>query len=208
MDAEQALRARFWTLLVVVLAMRTWFAFRVWRAGERILADRAALAREGPGARVTLWVFYSLTIALGAYVFLQRGGQGSLRDFGFPGAAAALWVRWAGVVLGAASVGLFVWTHVVLGRHWSPYLQLRAGHRLITDGPYARVRHPMYSAILGWMASLGLVAANWIPLAFAAIVAANFILRIRGEEAMMLEQFGDEYRQYMKRTGRLLPAWS
>ena len=64
----------------------------------------------------------------------------------------------------------------------------------------------MYTAIIGWMMSLGLVSANWIPLVFAALVALNFRLRIRGEEMMMLEQFGDEYRQYMKRTGRLLPV--
>ena len=64
----------------------------------------------------------------------------------------------------------------------------------------------MYSAILGWMLSLGLVAANWIPLACAALVAMNFLLRIQGEEKMMLQQFGEEYRDYMKRTGRLLPV--
>jgi protein-S-isoprenylcysteine O-methyltransferase Ste14 len=56
------------------------------------------------------------------------------------------------------------------------------------------------------MMSLGLVAANWIPLAFAALAAVNFILRIQPEEKMMLQQFGDEYREYMKRTGWLLPV--
>jgi protein-S-isoprenylcysteine O-methyltransferase Ste14 len=63
----------------------------------------------------------------------------------------------------------------------------------------------MYSAIVGWMLSLGLVAGNWIPFVFAALGALNFVLRIQGEERMMSEQFGDEYREYMKRTGRLLP---
>ena len=133
----------------------------------------------------------------------SRFQVGSVRRFAFH---APAWARWAGAGLGITSMGLFAWTHVVLGRFWSPYLQLRAGHRMMTDGPYARIRHPMYSAILGWMASLGLVAANWIPLVFAALVALNFRLRIQGEEKMMLQQFGDEYRQYMKRTGRLLPA--
>ena len=54
--------------------------------------------------------------------------------------------------------------------------------------------------------SLGLVAANWLPFVFAAMTALNFTLRIRPEEKMMLQQFGDEYRKYMKRTGRLLPV--
>jgi protein-S-isoprenylcysteine O-methyltransferase Ste14 len=108
--------------------------------------------------------------------------------------------------LGVASVGLFTWTHAVLGRLWSPYLQLRPGHRFIASGPYARIRHPMYSAIVGWLISLGLVDANWVPLVFAALSATNFMLRIRGEERMMLQEFGEEYRAYMKRTGRLLPV--
>ena len=103
-------------------------------------------------------------------------------------------------------MGLFAWTHAVLGRLWSTTLQLRAGHQLITAGPYARIRHPMYAAILGWLISLGLAGATWIPFVFAALSALNFMLRIQGEEKMMLQQFGDEYREYMTRTGRLLPA--
>ena len=55
--------------------------------------------------------------------------------------------------------------------------------------------------------SLGLVAASWIPLAFATLGAFHFRLRIQAEEKMMLEQFGEEYSVYMKRTGRFFPAW-
>jgi protein-S-isoprenylcysteine O-methyltransferase Ste14 len=95
----------------------------------------------------------------------------------------------------------------VLGRFWSPQVQLRAAHRLVTAGPYSRIRHPMYTAILGWAASLGIVLASWVPLLFAAWVAAILVLRVPREEQMMLEQFGDEYREYIKRTSRFLPRW-
>jgi protein-S-isoprenylcysteine O-methyltransferase Ste14 len=200
MDTENTFNAIFWTLLVAMLLMRSGFAFRVWRTGERIRADGAARQREGVLAHV---VAYVALLLLGGVVVQLGFGGGSVLRFAF---AVPGWSRWAGVGLGVASMGLFAWTHVVLGRFWSPYLQLRPGHRLVTAGPYARVRHPMYSAILGWMMSLGLVAANWIPLVFAALVAVNFMLRIRGEEEMMLQRFGSEYRQYMKRTGRLLPG--
>src|SRR4051812_23633667 len=199
MDSEAAFNAMFWTLLIVMLLMRFWFAFRVWRTGERIRADRAARRREGFWAHVVAYLFLLLLVALAVYVLFLNG---SLRSFAFP---APDWLRWTGLGLGIASVGLFVWTHVVLGRFWSPYVQLRPAHRLITAGPYARIRHPMYSAIVGWMISLGLVAANWIPLACAALGALQFLLRIGGEESMMLQHFDDEYREYMKRTGRLLP---
>lgn len=64
----------------------------------------------------------------------------------------------------------------------------------------------MYTAILGWLMSLGLVSGSWIPFVLTALAALNFVLRIGPEEQMMLQQFGDEYREYMKRTGRLLPG--
>jgi protein-S-isoprenylcysteine O-methyltransferase Ste14 len=200
MNTEEVLKAIFWTLLISMFLLRFWFAFRVWQTGERIRADRAALQREGWGARAIAYMFFLLLGALVLHVWLQGG---TLRTFAFP---APDWLRWAGVGLGLTSVGLFAWTHTILGRLWSPYLQLRPHHQLITIGPYARIRHPMYSAIVGWMMSLGLVSANWIPLVFAALFALNFRLRIQGEEEMMLQQFGDEYREYMKRTGRLLPG--
>jgi protein-S-isoprenylcysteine O-methyltransferase Ste14 len=201
MNTDDAFTVIFWALLALGLSMRSWFAFRVSRSGERILPDRAAREREGFWARAVEGLFSLLFIALVLQVCFLRGSL--VRKFAFP---APLWLRWTGLGLGITSVGLFAWTHVTLGRFWSTCLQLRPDHRLITAGPYARIRHPMYSAIVGWMMSLGLVAGNWIPLVFAALAALNFILRIQPEEKMMLQQFGDEYRAYMKRTGRLLPV--
>jgi protein-S-isoprenylcysteine O-methyltransferase Ste14 len=201
MNTEKTFNAIFWTLLVLMFLMRGWFAFRVWRTGERLLPDRAARQREGLWPQVIDVLFSLLLVALVLHVCFQGGSL--VRKFAFP---APGWLRWISLGLGLTSVGLFAWTHVTLGRFWSTCLQLRPDHLLITGGPYARIRHPMYSAILGWMMSLGLVAANWIPLAFAALGALIFILRIQPEEEMMLQQFGDEYREYMKRTGRLLPV--
>ena len=199
MKAEETFNAIFWTLFVLMFLMRSWFAFRVWRTGERLLPDRAALQREGFWT-VALDRLFSLLVA--AVVLLWFLGN-SLRSLVFP---APDWLRWAGLCLGITSVGLFAWSHAVLGRFWSTTLQLRQAHRLITAGPYARIRHPMYSAILGWLMSLGLVAANWTAFVLAALGTLIVFLRIQGEEEMMLEKFGDEYREYMKRSGRLLPV--
>ena len=200
MDTGKTFNAIFWTLFVLMFLMRFWFGFRVWRTGERLTAERGAHQREGLWTHVTGWGFHLLLAAVVVHLWFLGG---NLRRFAFP---APNWLRWAGFGLGLASVGLFVWTHAILGRFWSSYLQLRPAHRLITHGPYARIRHPMYSAILGWILSLGLVAANWVPFVFAALGALIFLFRTQGEERMMLEQFGDEYREYMERTGRLLPG--
>ena len=200
MDIEKPFNAVFWTLFVLMFLIRFWFAFRVWRTGERLGADRAAHQRMGFWARATDWLFLLLLAAVVVHLW-YRGGD--LRRFAFP---APDWLRWAGCALGITSLGLFAWAHAILGRFWSPHLQLRPNHRLIRVGPYARIRHPIYSAIVGWMMSLGLVAANGTPFVFAALGALHLLLKMQGEEKMMLEQFGDEYREYMKRTGRLLPV--
>jgi len=199
MNTGKTFNAIFWALFASMFLMRFWFGFRVWRTGERLLPDRAARQREGFWAR-NLDRLFSLLLAV-VVLFWFHGK--SLRSLAFP---APDWLRSTGLGLGITSVGLFAWTHAVLGRFWSTALQLRRDHRLITAGPYARIRHPMYSAILGWLMSLGLVAANWTPFVFAALGTLIVLLRIQGEEKMMLEQFGDEYREYMKRTGRLLPV--
>src|SRR5262245_21632311 len=185
MNTEEVFKTVFWTLLVSMFLMRFWFAFRVWRAGERLGSDRAARQRMGFWASLTDQLFFLLLVAVVVHLYF-RGGN--LHRFAFP---APDWLRWAGCALGMMSVGLFAWAHASLGRFWSPHLQLRPSHQLITVGPYARIRHPIYSAILGWLMSLGLVAANWTPFMFAALGALHLLLKIQGEEIMMLEQFGD-----------------
>ncbi len=199
MDAEKAFKAVFWALLVSMCLVRVWFVFRVWQMGERLRGDRAARQRDGWLSKAIAWLFY-LLLALVVLKLCLPGGN--IRRFAFP---APDWLRWAGFGLGLMSVGLFAWAHTILGRFWSPFLELRSGHRLIREGPYARIRHPIYAAIPGLMISLGLVAANWLAFVFAGLAWLSFMLRIPREEKMMLEQFGDEYREYMKRTGRLLP---
>jgi protein-S-isoprenylcysteine O-methyltransferase Ste14 len=96
---------------------------------------------------------------------------------------------------------------VSLGTLWSAQLQLRTNHRLVTSGPYSQIRHPMYVAIWVWATSLGIVIANWIPIIYTALAMVIFVARVPHEEQMMLEKFGDEYRNYMKRSGRFLPRW-
>jgi protein-S-isoprenylcysteine O-methyltransferase Ste14 len=199
MNSEGTFRLAFWVLIGLTMLMRIWFAIRVWRAGERLTPDQAAIRREGGrlyGIRV---VFFLLFVALILLSALNPAWMPKL-DFSLP-----FWVRWAGLALGLASLGLWSWTHVALGTLWSAQLQLRANHRLVTSGPYYRIRHPMYTAILIWAASLGFLIANWVPFLFAVLVVLFLVGRVPREEEMMIEQFGDEYREYMKRTGRFFP---
>lgn len=113
----------------------------------------------------------------------------------------------SGVVCFVIGLWLFYKSHADLGTNWSITLEVREQHRLITRGVYRRIRHPMYSALLLYSVAHALVIPNWVagPSNLAAF-AVLFALRVRPEERMMLEAFGDEYTAYIARTKRLVPG--
>jgi protein-S-isoprenylcysteine O-methyltransferase Ste14 len=86
-------------------------------------------------------------------------------------------------------------------------LEIREHHRLVTDGVYRPVRHPMYSALFIYGLGQALAVPNWLagPSYLLAMVLL-FMFRIGAEERMMLETFGDEYTIYMTKTKRLIPG--
>jgi protein-S-isoprenylcysteine O-methyltransferase Ste14 len=113
----------------------------------------------------------------------------------------------SGIVCFVIGLWLFYRSHADLGTNWSITLEVREQHRLITQGVYHRIRHPMYSALALYGVAHALVIPNWVAgpsnlVAFAVL----FALRVRAEERMMLEQFGDEYTAYIARTKRLVPG--
>jgi protein-S-isoprenylcysteine O-methyltransferase Ste14 len=116
------------------------------------------------------------------------------------------WAGWLGVAVLAAALWIFWKAHRDLGRNWSPSLQLREGHTLITNGLYQFIRHPMYASQWLWVIAQPLLVQNWIAGVGGALLYLPFyFLRVAAEEQMMLSQFGDQYRAYMRRTGRVLP---
>ena len=112
----------------------------------------------------------------------------------------------AGAVCLAIGLWLFYRSHADLGANWSITLEVREQHQLITHGVYRRIRHPMYAALALYAIGQALVIPNWVAgpsnlIAFAVLLA----LRVRAEEKMMVQQFGDEYAAYQARTKRLVP---
>ena len=114
-------------------------------------------------------------------------------------------IRWAGVGMAVVLILLVVWIHHTLGKFYSARLEIREGHEVVTTGPYSRVRHPMYAVLYVFGLSLGLVSANIMLLVFSVFLIYPLRLITIREEQMMLDRFGDEYRDYMRRTGRLFP---
>ncbi len=113
-------------------------------------------------------------------------------------------LHWLGVGLCLVGFGFAVWARVHIGRNWGMPMSLREGHELVTSGPYAYVRHPIYSGLmLAMIGSALTVSLLWLlalPLYFA-----YFLFTARSEEKTMLAQFPDAYPVYHRRTKMLIP---
>ncbi|MBC8523859.1 MAG: isoprenylcysteine carboxylmethyltransferase family protein [Chlorobium phaeobacteroides] len=116
-----------------------------------------------------------------------------------------LWLRYGGAGAGFMAFVLLIATMKSLGRYWSPLPQLMEGHELITSGPYRFVRHPMYAAMMVLFVSFALVTAN-VLVTISSLLAILLTLKwCNKEERMLMDHFGDEYREYMKHSGRFFP---
>ncbi len=194
MAEEDIFRAVFAGVYLVVFGVS---GFHRWRAGR----TRERLDRSAEGLPVLILLraggIFSM---LGALAYIIHPSWMSWASLPLPSAA-----RWAGAVLAGVGLALATWTLRHLGRNITDTVVTRKNAVLVTSGPYRLVRHPLYTfgTLLG--VALGLVAANWFFWAPLLLLWPVLAYRTRKEEAMLLERFGDGYREYMQRTGKFLP---
>ncbi len=114
-------------------------------------------------------------------------------------------LRWLAAAGMAASIPLLFWLFSNLGKNVTPTIQVREQANLVTSGPYRWVRHPLYSIATLQIFLLSLAASNAFFMATALMALLFLAWRAPQEEARLIERFGDEYREYMRRTGRFVP---
>jgi protein-S-isoprenylcysteine O-methyltransferase Ste14 len=119
-----------------------------------------------------------------------------------------VWLRWTGVGLALIAALLVVWMFRTLGRNLTDTVVTRKEHTLVTTGPYRWVRHPLYSSAALIILGNFLVAANWFFLVAGFVVFLLLAIRTPKEEQNLIARFGDDYRNYMQRTGRFVPHCS
>ena len=147
---------------------------------------------------VLLGIWVGLWVLPGAYAFTSV-----LSGFDY---ALPSWMGWCGIGVFAAGLAVRWRAHAALGSLWSPTLETADRHSLVTRGIYASIRHPIYASMLLWAAAQPLLLQNTLAgPAGLVTVGLLWLVRVPREEAMMLERFGDAYRDYMQRTGRLFP---
>ena len=179
--------------------MQALFALRSRQAEKRTATDRSEVEIER-------WICAFLRPLRSIFLFISLVLYAVDPDwFGVLSVPLPAWIQWLGIALGIFSLALYAWSRSTLGKEWSSPLQMQTEHHLVTTGPYARIRHPIYLALLGFLASLALVSANWCFIVVLAFSIVDLSLRMPREEQMMIGEFGEEYEDYMEKTGRLFP---
>ncbi|MEM6722119.1 MAG: protein-S-isoprenylcysteine O-methyltransferase [Bacteroidota bacterium] len=125
----------------------------------------------------------------------------SFADYTLP-----FWLQITGIALIAPTLWLFYRSHKDLGKNWSVTLEIREEHTIVDSGVYTHIRHPMYSAIWLWTVIQALLLHNYIA-GLAGLISFGILYfsRVYQEEKMMLDEFGDSYLNYKKKTKRIIP---
>ena len=116
-----------------------------------------------------------------------------------------VWLRWTGVGLGLIAGLLLVWTLRNLGKNLTDTVVTRKEHTLVTTGPYRWMRHPFYTSVAFAVLANSFAAANWFLFVTGGLVFVLQAIRTRKEDENLIARFGDDYRNYMQRTGRFVP---
>jgi protein-S-isoprenylcysteine O-methyltransferase Ste14 len=115
-------------------------------------------------------------------------------------------IRWLGVVLFAAGGVLRIWPIYALGHRFSGLVAIQPGHTLVTTGIYRSIRNPSYLGMLVVTIGWGLAFRSVIGVMLALLLIPPLLARMDAEEALLLAQFGDEYKAYQVRTSRMIPG--
>lgn len=178
-----------------------WMVIAVWLASEGIvfaqhvtaIGERRQDRLSGPaliaGLLAALWVGGIL-----AYVV-----RGATITTGRP----AVFV--IGLLLALAGIGIRQYAIATLGRFFSIRVKTQAGQTVVDTGLYRLIRHPSYAGTLLTVLGVLLCATNWVSLACFVLALPGFAYRIRVEEAALTSALGQPYREYMRRTKRLVP---
>jgi len=114
-------------------------------------------------------------------------------------------LAWTGAVLCIAGFAFCIWARFTLGRNWSGVVTLKGGHELITNGPYALVRHPIYIGLLTMFVATVIVLGHVAGIIAMPFVFVSLWIKLRHEEKLMLTKFPNEYAAYQQRVKRIIP---
>lgn len=188
MNQEQLIRILEWT----------WIVFGVyWLIAARRV--KAARTTESPAYRVFRLLLLTITFTL---LF------GKWTAIGFLGRAFLLQkqsVAYIGFALFLAGLAIAVWARMSLGQYWSDKIVLKVDHQLVRAGPYARMRHPIYSGVLLSVAGSALVVDEWRGVLAFLLLLTNYTVKAKREDKILAESFPIDFADHKRSAGFLLP---
>jgi len=194
MISEFFFRVIFSALWVILMAHIAW-------VGYLTRSSSGHRERQGVGWIRIVAVALSVPYFLGVILYALHPGWMAFLSLPLPN-----WFRLIMLFVAALGTSMAVWGLRVLGKNWAPSLSgVRSDTLLVTTGPYSIVRNPIYLGLLTLILSLALVASNWLLVLPGFILCSMLYAQVRGEEATLIDHFGDAYLDYMKRTPRLIP---
>lgn len=173
----------------------------VWLVGWLLAAGWTAktVAHQSPAPRLAHSVFVWLGAAL-LFFHLTLGAPFEVNLL-----PNSVWVGWGGVILVFVGLGFAGWARYYLGRLWSGSVTLKEDHVIVRTGPYAMTRHPIYSGLLLALIGTTLVRGTIASLLGVLSIAIGIVLKIRQEETLLIEHFGEGYRAYQSEVPALIP---
>ena len=203
MSNELTFRVIFSVLWIIFIANLLWVRYSARARPERHTPDRAA-RRQCQFHVLALAIFGPFWFG-GIILYMVLPSWIAFLSIPLPD-----WFRFVMAGVTALSIPFTIWGYRTIGKNWVHALdplqfREREEENLVTTGPYRYVRNPIYLGAFTLIIALALLAANWLLLLPAFFLVSLIYGQIDGEEVMLMERFGDEYREYMKRTPRIIP---
>lgn len=187
--------------LPVIIVLGSWWLFILFWAAMAVRTKKTVHRQSRSEQRPYVWLLLIGTLLIGG-VTRFMGPLGIIaRPLLRPGT-----LQWPAAAAAALGVALAIWARTTLGRNWSGSITLKEDHELVTGGPYAAIRHPIYTALLLLYLALVLLIVSPSAIIGFALVIWSCWVKLKHEEALMLQQFPDSYPGYMARSKRLLPG--
>ena len=191
---------QFLPTLVFVIVMICWFVF----AGNFLLRKKPPSPpdqKREPGS------LFGVVLQGVSYAIVWGVHRTMFTPFVSHSESLALAASVLAIIAAISSVWLTMSALKTLGKEWSLTARLVEGHQLATSGPYAYVRHPIYTGMLGMLVATGLAVSHWTALPGALVVFfVGTVIRVRSEERLLRGAFGEQFERYARRVPALLPG--
>jgi protein-S-isoprenylcysteine O-methyltransferase Ste14 len=166
------------------------------------LGSKKAAKKERSGERVGHIIF----MALGFFLLYRADPHFGLLNLRL--LPEKSWIDYLGAALTLAGVLFAIWARYTIGKEWSAEIQIKQGHELIRSGPYAHIRHPIYTGILVALVGTALSIGEYRGIVAVALFLVGFVRKARREEKFLASEFGRAFDDHRRHTGFFLPRFS